>query len=83
VVNKNKQISVYPNPAHDEVNVTAANKITGITITNLLGQQMRAMQYGSTAVRVDMRELPAGVYFMKVTDEEGMQTVERIIKSEP
>ena len=73
--NKNNQVSVYPNPAHDEVNVT-----TGITITNLLGQQVRAMQYNSAAVRVDVRGLPAGVYFMKVTDEYGVQTVERIVK---
>ena len=71
---------MYPNPAHDEVNVTTVNKITGITITNLLGQQVRAMQYNSAAVRVDVRGLPAGVYFMKVTDEYGVQTVERIVK---
>lgn len=83
IVNINKQVSVYPNPAHDEVNVTASNKITGITITNLLGQQVRAIQYNSVAVRVDMRGLPTGVYFMKITDEDGGQTVERIIKSEP
>ena len=79
-VNINKQVSVYPNPAHDEVNVTAVNKITGITITNLLGQQVRSRQYSSAAVRVDMQGLAAGVYFMKVTDEYGMQTVERIVK---
>ena len=79
-VNINKQVSVYPNPVYDEVNVNAANKITGITITNLLGQQMLAIQYNSIAVRVDMREMPAGVYFMKVTDEDGVQTVERVVK---
>ena len=73
-------LSVYPNPAHDEVNVTAANKITGITITNLLGQQMSSQQYNSAAVRVDVQGLPVGLYFMKVTDEYGMQTVERIVK---
>jgi len=77
------ELSIYPNPAHDEVNVIAANKITGITITNLLGQQMSSLQYNSAAVRVDVRWLPAGVYFMKVTDEDGVQTVERVIKSEP
>ena len=75
-----KGIQVYPNPAHDEVNITAANKITGITITNLLGQQMRTMQYSSSAVHVDMRGLPQGVYFMKVTDETGIQTTTRLIK---
>ena len=80
-VNINKQVSVYPNPAHDEVNVTADIKIAGITITNLLGQQMHSQQCSSTAVRVDMRGLPAGVYFMKVTDEEGVQTVARIVKA--
>jgi len=74
-------VSVYPNPAHDEVNVTAANKITGIIITNLLGQQMCAMQYRSTSVQVDMRGMPVGVYFMKVTDEDGLETVARVVKN--
>ena len=79
-VNINKQVSVYPNPTHDEVNVAAGNKITGITITNLLGQQMYTMQYNSDAVRVDMRRLPTGVYFMKIEDETGIQTITKVIK---
>ncbi len=79
-INADKRILVYPNPLHDEVNITGANKITEITITNLVGQCVRSQKYSSASVRVDMRGLPAGVYVMRVTDEEGVQTVTRVIK---
>ena len=79
-VNADQNVSLYPNPAHDEVNVTGAKKITEITITNLVGQCVRSQKYSSASVRVDMRGLPAGVYVMRVTDEEGVQTVTRVIK---
>ena len=82
-INTNNKVCVYPNPVHDEVNITGANKITEITITNLVGQCVRSQKYSNASVRVNMRGLPAGVYVMRVTDEEGVQTATRVIKSEP
>ncbi len=76
----NQKLLVYPNPSHDEVNVTGANKITEISITNFVGQCVRSQKYSSASVRVDMRGLPAGVYIMKIIDETGLQTITKVIK---
>ena len=76
----NHAVSVYPNPAHDEINVTAVDKITEIVITNLVGQCVRSQKCSSAIVCVDMRGLPAGVYFMKIIDETGLQTITKVIK---
>ena len=79
-ININNKVSVYPNPMHDEVNITGANKITEITITNPVGQCVHSQKYSNTSVRVDMQGLPAGVYVMKIIDETGLQTITNVIK---
>ena len=75
------ELSVYPNPAHDEVNVTSVNKITEITITNVVGQCVHSHTCNNSSVQINIAELPTGIYFMKMMDETGVTTVVRVVKS--
>lgn len=67
---------LYPNPASDEVMLESAYFRTGINTLNVVdptGRQMRvpAERMGAEAVRLSVRELPMGTYFITVkTDQQ-------------
>jgi len=63
-------IQLYPNPVSNELIITSANKITAVTITNLLGQTDYTHQYNAARVQVDVADLPTGVYFVKINGTE-------------
>ena len=65
-------ITLFPNPANDELTITSSGKISGIKITNLLGQTVYSRQFagGSGQVRVDVSAFPPGVYFVKINGTE-------------
>ncbi len=61
-------ISIFPNPATDELNITSANKITNITISNMIGQTVYMHDYNAEQVQIDVADLPNGVYFAKINE---------------
>src|SRR5947207_12446340 len=65
-----KLIQIYPNPATTELTITSTNKITSVTITNLIGQTVYARDYITAKVIVNIVGLPAGVYFVKINGNE-------------
>lgn len=44
------------------------------------GQQVLSVQGKGNELRIDMAALPAGVYFVNVTDEEGRKCVRKVVK---
>ena len=69
VTNENS-FSISPNPVYNELNITSTNKITNITITNLLGQTVFTHKYNSEQVQVSVADLPTGMYFVKINNIE-------------
>ena len=63
-------ISIYPNPATTSLTITSPDKITQITITNVLGQTVYSSQFavGSLQPSIDVANLACGLYFVKVND---------------
>jgi ELWxxDGT repeat protein len=66
------QLTVYPNPARDEISVSFSRQEDGLTIlsiTNLAGQVMQTKKInakkGNNTVPVSTRLLPAGSYLVK------------------
>ena len=64
----NHEVNIFPNPATAMLTIQSTNApITDISITNVLGQEVsRQAIVGSLQVGVDVSELAAGVYFVKV-----------------
>ncbi len=62
----NKTLSIYPNPASSSIIINSAEPITGIAISNLLGQTLINQNNNSKQVQVDVTDLPAGVYLVKI-----------------
>ena len=52
------------------------NKITQLTITNLIGQQVYTQEYNTETVQVNVAGLPNGIYFIKINGSE----VRRFVK---
>jgi len=57
-----KAINVYPNPAKDYVMINTPDKAAYITLFSLTGQKLQ----GSTGNKMNLAEIPAGSYLIRV-----------------
>ena len=75
-------MSIYPNPAYDELNVvSAAEAIHDVKITNLLGQTVCSLQPNAMTAKVPVGNLPNGVYFIQVNSTDpGAGTIMKFVK---
>ncbi len=69
-------VQIYPNPAMSELIIKSTEKITRLTITNLLGQQLYTHEYITDSVQVNVAGLPNGIYYIKINGNE----VRRFVK---
>ncbi len=73
----NKEIAVYPNPAHTAFSITGIEP-SRVLLVNTLGQTLKNLNNINT---VSISDLPDGVYFLTVFDENGnIAKKERIVK---
>ncbi|MES2704184.1 MAG: T9SS type A sorting domain-containing protein [Bacteroidota bacterium] len=68
---------ISPNPAHDEITITAAEEISTLVITNVSGQTVYEAAPNNTHIRVSVAQLPAGNYFVKVNSQPAVQFVKQ------
>ncbi len=74
-----KPIELYPNPANDKVSIGNNHyKLKGITICNLMGQEMKKPY--CTDNEFDVSGLQAGVYFVKLEFDDGWFVHRKFIK---
>ena len=59
------QIKLFPNPASNEVTVTANDPIVYLIVTNLVGETMIAKEGNSPTVTLNISSLAPGIYFVK------------------
>jgi hypothetical protein len=72
---KNNDISnewtIYPNPFHNETTVTFASTQENciIILTDMLGKEVRKINFSGKELSVEKNELEAGMYFLQVIDK--------------
>ena len=71
--------TIHPNPTSGPVTITGEN-LRQAEMLNMLGQKMLNVQGEGNELRIDMAALPAGVYFVNVTDGEGRKCVRKMVK---
>ncbi len=71
--------SLYPNPAHDHLSMKADTPIEKVILTNMAGQVVKEWTIGAKSYTVDISQLPAGIYLLKVQIN-GEQGTYRLIK---
>lgn len=72
--------SYYPNPSSDLVYLQAAKNIESVSVYNLLGQKVLAAHFGTASYGLDISNLNAGTYIMKVNIQNQIGTYKVIKK---
>jgi hypothetical protein len=77
-----RNISIYPNPSHDEVNVLIPNELAGakLALFNTQGQQVEMffIEKNNLAFTFDVEHLAQGVYFLQI-NHHGDIIVKRVV----
>ncbi len=78
-------IKVYPNPAQNKLYLELPNNTTEdfkIDVNNSLGQKLKLKlsNIERNKIVVDVEALPAGIYYVKMTDKSKKQIVKKFIK---
>lgn len=79
------QVRLFPNPAGSylTVRISAHSDFTQVTFTDALGREVQHHTFTSDTALLDLNGLDKGVYFVRVTRQEGadkISTVKKIIK---
>jgi len=74
---KTQNAEVYPNPVKDILNIKTSGTVKSVEIFNTSGAKVKE---GKSAV-IDMKQLSAGIYMVKITDSEGKAITKKVIKN--
>lgn len=74
-----KNITAYPNPVKDVLNLHAAAAIEKVEVYSITGQLVHAQAINSQNAVINMQQLSAGAYLVNITGEAGSKRI-KIIK---
>jgi len=72
-------LSYYPNPVTDILNINYSENIIQVFIFNLSGQMIKSLNTNSNHIEIDMSDLSSGIYFVQLKTSNKEQFV-KIIK---
>ena len=73
-------IHVYPNPANDELNITGIQSATRFRILNVTGDCITQGWFYLQSNVVSLKNIPAGVYMLEMSKENGERSIARVVK---
>ncbi len=77
---KNSTPTIYPNPTTDELTIKTANgSYSSLTISNSIGQVLLQQAISNTQTKVNVKVLPAGLYYVTIRGENG-NSVQKFVK---
>ncbi|PBQ34702.1 hypothetical protein CNR22_23975 [Sphingobacteriaceae bacterium] len=78
--NKDLNLTIYPNPAHDFVSIKSGSKaLSVVSITSVTGQIILDEKF-SGETQVNVSNLKSGVYFVTVKMDNGQKKTAKLIK---
>lgn len=78
--NNNVQLSVYPNPASDNLNINSSENISELSIYNILGQKVKQVKVNSNESTIDVSSLNSGTYIITINTATGSKTEKIVIR---
>ncbi|CAM3422811.1 hypothetical protein FLLO111716_09420 [Flavobacterium longum] len=72
-------ISVYPNPAQDQVNISCGNAVHSVEIFDIQGRILQISSPNSSQAVIDLSNRASGTYFFRIRSEAGT-IVTKVIK---
>ena len=79
VNNDNSRIVIYPNPTKNIVTISSSINIDSIEIIDISSKQLMTTKVNTNETSVDISNLSAGIYFVKVYSAFGIKT-EKVVK---
>jgi hypothetical protein len=73
-------LRAYPNPANTLIQVTAATRMTVIEVYDLAGKCVHQQQVNKFSSLLNIEELVAGAYVLRVVDNNGLVITKKVIK---
>jgi len=74
-------ISIYPNPAHEKVNITGLEGGERIKVYDVAGRLMYQQKApNATTMDISLDKIGKGIYYMHITGKDGSTTSRRIVK---
>lgn len=70
-------VRIYPNPVTDFINIEIQKEIKSVAVYSLAGQQL----INAKTAKVGVRQLPKGVYVIKIKTVDGKEFTEKFIKN--
>ena len=71
--------TIHPNPTTGLVTITGKN-LKQAEVLNTLGQCVATTQGQGETLQINIANLPTGIYFVRVSDEEGRKCVRKVVK---
>lgn len=72
----NLEVSLYPNPANDVLNIEMTNEVQSIEIYNIQGQKVKA----ANQKQINIADLANGMYMIKIQDAENAIATKKFMK---
>jgi uncharacterized repeat protein (TIGR01451 family) len=72
-------VNVYPNPAKDILNISAANNLKSVQLYDLQGRLLEVAPVDAKNTSINVSSRAHGMYFLKIITEKGSK-VEKVIK---
>jgi uncharacterized protein (TIGR02145 family) len=72
-------ISVYPNPATENISIISTNEIFEVSILNSFGQSVYESQINDTNIQINTSNLESGIYIIRIKTMNGLITHKLII----
>jgi hypothetical protein len=73
------EVKMFPNPSSETVTITAKNAMESVSIYSLIGQEIKQFHPNADSVVLDIADLQAGVYVVKVIAQ-GETATSRLVK---
>ena len=72
-VAKSEEVTLYPNPARDELNVVfdQNDNIKNIAVYNVIGKAIIVYRVSGGSAKLDIDKIPNGVYFIRLSNSKG------------
>lgn len=71
------EISIFPNPIRDIININSPNELSNISIYDLSGQLVKTKDVNCTSCKVEVFDLTSGIYTVRIQSKD-----QTIIKAE-
>ena len=75
-----KAIICYPNPAIDQIIVSAKSEISQVIVRNLLGQSVKTVTVNGLEKAIDLTTISSGNYFLTVKLADGQLSTQKFVK---